>query len=91
MARKAKLLEELGKSMKDINLESELEDLDIDVLKDITMHIKEVTGYRADISYQSLENVIMITFLAIIGNCNEWTEIYEFGVIYKEWFSRFLD
>ena len=88
MARKAKLLEELGKSMKDINLESELEDLGIDVLKDITMHIKGVTDYRADISYQSLENVIMITFLAIIGNCNEWTEIYEFGVIYKEWFSR---
>ena len=55
------------------------------------MHIKGVTDYRADISYQSLENVIMITFLAIIGNCNEWTEIYEFGVIYKEWFSRFLD
>ena len=91
MARKSKLLEELGQSMKDIRLESELEDLDIGVLKDITMHIKGVTDYRTDISYQSLENVIMITFLAIMGNCNEWTEIYEFGVIHKEWFSRFLD
>ena len=49
MARKSKLLEELGKSMKDINLENELEDLDIDVLKDITIHIKGVTDYRADI------------------------------------------
>ena len=91
MARKSKLLEELGKSMKDINLENELEDLDIDVLKDITIHIKGVTDYRADISYQPLENVIMITLLAITGNCNEWPEIYEFGVIHEEWFSRFLD
>lgn len=76
MARKSKLLEELGKSMKNTKLESELDDLNIDVLKNITMHIKEVTDYHADISYQSLENVIMITFLAIMGNCNEWTEIY---------------
>ena len=40
---------------------------------------------------QILENVIMITLLAITGNCNEWPEIYEFGVIHEEWFSRFLD
>lgn len=91
MARKSKLLEELGKSMKDIKLENELEDLNIDVLKDITIHMKGVTDYRADISYQPLENVIMITFLAIMGNCNEWSEIYEFGVMHKDWFSKFLD
>ena len=91
MARKSKLLEELGKSMKDINLENELEDLNIDVLTDITIHMKGVTDYRADISYQPLENVIMITLLAIMGNCNEWAEIYEFGVIHKDWFSKFLD
>ena len=93
MARKSKLLEELGKNMKDIKIESEveLEKLDIDVLKDITIHIRDITDYRADISYQPLENVITITLLAIMGNCNEWNEIYEFGLIHQDWFSRFLN
>lgn len=93
MARKSKLLEELGKNMKDIKIESEveLEKLDIDVLKDITIHMRNITDYRADISYQPLENVITITLLAIMGNCNEWNEIYEFGLIHQDWFSRFLN
>ena len=68
MAKKSKLLEELGKNMKDIKFElvDELEELDIDVLKDITIHMRDVIDYRADISYHPLENVIMITFLAIL-------------------------
>lgn len=41
MAKKSKLLEELRQSMKDIKLESKLEALDIDVLKDITCTLKE--------------------------------------------------
>ena len=93
MAKKSKLLEELGNNMKDIKFESEteLEELDIEVLKDITIHMRDITDYRFDISYHPLENIIMITFLAIMGNCNEWTEIYEFGVIHQKWFSKFLN
>lgn len=53
--------------------------------------MKDITDYRADISYQPLENVIMITFLSIMGNCNEWSEIYEFALIHKKWFSKFLN
>lgn len=91
MAKRSKLLEKIGKSMKDIKVEVEVEELDIEILKDITICMKNITDYRRDISYQPLENVIMITFLAIMGNCNEWTEIYEFAIIHQEWFSKFLD
>ncbi len=93
MARKSKLLEKLGKNMKDIKFESEmeLEELNVDLLKDITVSMRDITDYRADISYQPLENVIMITFLSILGNCNEWLEIYEFAVIHQDWFSKFLN
>ena len=70
MAKKSKLLEELGNNMKNIKFESESE-LDIEVLNDITVHMRDVTDYRSDISYHPLENIIMITFLAIMGNCNE--------------------
>lgn len=35
--------------------------------------MKDIADYSSDISYQPQENVIMITFLSIMGNCNEWS------------------
>lgn len=91
MSRKSKLLEELGKNCKDMDFEK-IEKMDIEVLKDFSMTIENnLTDERADISYQPLVNIVMITFLALMGNANEWTEIYEFGVMHKEWLSKFLD
>lgn len=90
MARKSKLLENLGKELENIKLDN-IEDLDIDVLKDITICMRDVTDYRHDVSYHKLENIIMIVFIALLGNCNEWEEIYNFGLIHEEWFKRFLD
>lgn len=90
MARKSKFLEELGKEFKNIKVEN-VNDLDIDVLNEFKIHMRDLTDYRGDISYQPLENIVLIVFIALMANCNEWTEIYQFGVIYKDWFSRFLD
>lgn len=90
MARKSIFLEELGKEFKNIKVEN-VNDLDIDVLNEIKIHMRDLTDYRGDISYQPLENIVLIVFIALMANCNEWTEIYQFGVIHKDWFSRFLD
>ena len=90
MARKSKFSEELGKEFKNIKVEN-VNDLDIDVLNEIKIHMRDLTDYRGDISYQPLENIVLIVFIALMANCNEWTEIYQFGVIHKDWFSRFLD
>ena len=69
MSRRSKLLWELGKSMENIKFESldEMENLSVDILKNITIHMKDLTDYRADISYQPLENIVMITFISILG------------------------
>lgn len=91
MSKKAKLLEEIGKNLKDIKIEN-IKELDIEVLKELKVEIEDnLTDERLDISYQPLVNIVMITFLALMGNANEWTEIYQFGVIHKEWLSNFLD
>lgn len=90
MAKKSKFLEELGEAFKNIKVEN-VNDLDIDALKEIKIHMRDLTDYRGDISYQPLENIVLIVFIALMANCNEWTEIYQFGVIHKDWFSRFLD
>ena len=90
MARKSKLLEKLGEEMKSNKID-DVNELDIEVLKEITISMKDLTDNRGDISYQPLENIILIVFIALMANCNEWIEIYQFGVIHKEWFCRFLD
>ena len=38
----------------------------------MTVIMKDVTDYRIDISYQPLENIIIITFTVILANCDEW-------------------
>ena len=90
MARKSKLLQNLGEMMKDNNI-NDVNDLDIDVLKEITICMRDVTDYRGDTCYQALENIIIIVFIALLCNCNEWEEIYQFGVIHQNWFENFLD
>ena len=90
MARKSKLLEQLGESMKELTINNPKE-LGIPVLKEIAIMTKDITDYRGSISYQPLENIIMIVFVALLANCNDWNEIYNFGVIHKEWFNKFLN
>lgn len=90
MAKKSKLLQSLGEMMKDKNI-NDVNELEIDVLKEITICMREVTDYRADTSYQALENIIMIVFIAILCDCDEWEEIYQFGVIHQNWFEKFLN
>lgn len=95
MAKKAKLLEQLGKNIKNIQINDDnfnVEEIDVEVLKEIKEKLREtITDYREDISYHPLENSIMITFLGLMANCNEWTEIREFAVLHHEWFKLFLD
>ena len=37
-----------------------------------------------------MEDIIMITFLALMSNANEWTEIYNFAVHHEKWLKKFL-
>ena len=92
MAKKSKLLEQLGESLKELNEEIIVEEVPIVFLKELKEEIRyNVIDYRADIAYQPLENVIMITFIGLLGNCNEWTEIYEFSLLHENWLRKFLN
>lgn len=92
MSRKSKLLENIGKELRESLEEINVKDIPLELLKGLKITIAdEIIDERADISYQPLENVVMIVFTGLLGNSNEWTEIYEFGVMHKEWLSKFLN
>jgi len=86
------LLEQLGKEITETIKDVNVDELPIVFLEELTNNIRcEIIDYRADIAYQPLENIIMITFVGLLANCNEWTEIYEFAVLHSKWFGKFLD
>ena len=92
MSRKSKSLENIGKELRESLEEINVKDIPLELLKGLKITIAdEIIDERADISYQPLENVVMIVFTGLLGNSNEWTEIYEFGVMHKEWLSKFLN
>lgn len=92
MPKKSKLLNKLGESLSNIDKNINVEEIPIVFLKELTDSIAyNVTEYRADISYHPLENIIMVTFVGLLANCNEWPEIYEFSIIHIEWFKKFLN
>lgn len=52
---------------------------------------KEIDDKRIDgmIDYP-LEEIILITFLAVLGNASTWTEIEHFGLAKEKWLKKFL-
>lgn len=35
-------------------------------------------------------DIVVVSFLAILGNCNDWEEIHDFAVLKKDWLKNFL-
>ncbi len=85
MGKKSKLLEEIGKQIKEMSLNIDVTEIPLTFLEELTVDIKYgIVDYRADISYHPIENIIMLTFIGLLGNCNEWHEIYEFSIIHVD-------
>ena len=91
MTKRSTLLNSIGKKISEFELNIEKEDIPIDELKEITIMLKELTDFRNVSAYKLLENSVMITFIGLLADCNEWTEIYDFSVTHEKWFSKFLD
>ena len=53
--------------------------------------IKELsdTRQKGKVKYK-IWDIVVVSFLAILGNCNDWEEIREFAVKKKDWFKNFL-
>ena len=70
--------------------------IDIDLLS--TDELKEILGIfklQKDNREQykvkhKMEDIVMITFLALMSNANEWTEINNFAIHHEKWLKKFL-
>ena len=67
------------------------EELDFQILKNFKEKMKKLTDTRQPKKCKyKIWDVIVVTFLAILANCNDWEEIQWFGESNKSWLRKFL-
>ena len=89
MAKKCKKLEEIKEIFKDNSIDIDL--LSTDELKEILGIFKLQKDNREQYKVKhKMEDIVMITFLALMSNANEWTEIYNFAIHHEKWLKKFL-
>lgn len=64
--------------------EVSLDELNYDTLKQFKERIKDLsdTRQKGKVKYK-IWDIIVVSFLAILGNCNDWKEIREFALAKK--------
>ena len=67
------------------------EKIDFQTLKNFKEQMKELTDTRQPkkCTYK-IWDIVVVTFIAILANCDNWEEIREFAIRKKVWFKNFL-
>lgn len=91
MARKSKLLEEIGEKMKELQ-PIKPEELNTEILKALSRKFLYLSDER-DSRYgiHEVNDIVIITFLGLLAKCDEWEEIHMFAVEHYEWLKTFLN
>lgn len=68
-----------------------IEELNYTALKTFKEKIKVLSDGRqkGKVKYK-IWDIVVVSFLAILGNCNDWEEIHDFAVLKKDWLKNFL-
>ena len=71
--------------------EVDLNKVDYQKLKEFKEHMKELTDQRMPkkCTYK-IWDIVVVVFIAVLANCNEWEEIENFAKLKKQWFKNFL-
>lgn len=68
-----------------------IDELNYDALKTFKNKVKALSDNRqkGKVKYK-IWDIVVASFLAILGNCNDWEEIHDFAVLKKDWLRNFL-
>lgn len=93
MSKRSSLLKEIGENMTSVRLkEEDIYKLNTEILKEISKKFMDLEDPRiGNYDTHFLHEIVMITFVATMANCDEWTEIYLFASTHYEWLKTFLN
>lgn len=91
MPKKSSLLKEIG-NIVDKNCNNiDVFDINFEILKSLNkkmMNLEDSRNGSYDLHY--MNEIVIIVFLALLSNCDEWIQIYMFSVQHEEWLHNFL-
>lgn len=90
MSKKSSKLNEISKMFSEIDIE--FKELSNEGIKDMIAIVKKQndTRYTPNVKHK-MEDIILITLLAILAKCNEWTEIESFAKKKEKWLRKYLE
>ena len=90
MSKKSSKLMELSKMFEEIEID--FNQLSNEGITDMIAIIKnqEDTRYMPNTRHK-LEDIVVITLLALLAKCNEWTEIESFAKKKEKWLRKYLE
>ena len=91
MSKKSSLLKEIGNIADENCSEIDIHDLNFEILKTLNTKMMNLDDSRHG-SYELhyMNEIVIIVFLALLSNCDEWTQIYMFQVQHEDWLHNFL-
>ena len=91
MSKKSNLLKEIGNIVNKQCSEIDIHDLNFEILKALNTKMMNLDDSRHG-SYELhyMNEIVIIVFLALLSNCDEWTQIYMFQVQHEEWLHNLL-
>ena len=68
-----------------------INELNYDKLKEFKEKVKALSDGRqkGKVKYK-IWDIVVVSFLATLGNCNDWEEIHDFAITKKDWLKNFL-
>lgn len=90
MARKSRLLNEIGNIVNESN-DINVFEINYEILSSLNTKMMDLEDKRNgsyDLHY--MNEIVIIVFLALLSNCDEWTQIYMFSVQHEMWLKNFL-
>lgn len=77
MSRKSELLKNISEHLPKLDIE--INDIDLKILKSLRTNLLETSDERhSSYTIYSMVDVLIITILAVLADCDEWTQIVMF-------------
>lgn len=90
MSRKSELLKNISEKLP--KLEIDIKELDLDLIKNLRTNLLDTSDERhSSYTVYSMVDVLIITILAVLSDCDEWTQIVMFTKKHYNWLSQFVN
>lgn len=90
MSRKSELLKNISEKLP--KLEIDVKAIDLDIIKNLKIKLLDTSDERhSSYTIYSMIDILIITILAILADCDEWTQIVMFTKKHYSWLNQFTN